>query len=994
MNNSLSLVDNYFQITKKYSEEYGERTILLLQVGTFYEMYGAINKDEIIEGSKIQEIMSICDLQRGKYCCKTTLYPNMKLCMAGFTTYNLDKYLKIIQENGFTAIVFNQTPEDKQKRELFGIFSPGTYFVCESKQVSNNCMCVWINKTKKLKTIPSKIICGISNIDIYTGKSYIYEFEEKYSKNINIYDELERYISINIPNELIIISNLDDSEINNICLYININCNLVHKININNKDSDRVKKVLNCEKQTYQKIILEKSYTINDYNSFQTNFMRYEIAKQSFCYLLEFIQSHNYNLTKKIREPEIEMNKNNVVLANHTLKQLNILPDNNYSGIFSCVLYFLDKCITNVGKRDFKQMILNPITDTKILQKSYDIIEYYISNYDKNEYIRNMLIDVKDIEKLNRRIFLKNLTPDALFQLYNSIVNIDKLYNKVLKDDIIFSYVIENIKENISHISNEIIKLIERTFILDECNKTDTLQFNNIIFNRGVNIYLDKKIQQMLESQDKLESIRKYLNDILYKCEKKGRDDMVKIHSTEKNGQSIVATKRRCNILEKEIKNINNNNCNIVTLNFISSYDSKENNFDFDITNISFIDSTASNKTITTKYIYNLCNSITKSLNEIKDILHETYMNFLNSIEDYNDKINEIVVFISNLDLLQSKCYIAKKYNYCKPNIIKNDKSFIDVSGLRHCLIENIQKDELYVTNDIILGKEKTGMLLYGTNAVGKTSFIKALGISIIMAQTGMYVPATKYNYSPYHEIFTRILNTDNMFKGMSTFAVEMAELRIILKYCNKNSLILGDELCSGTENDSAIGIFVSGLHFMHKQNATFIFATHMHEIVNYEEIEQFDKLTIKHMEVIYNHDTDTLEYNRKLQDGPGNSNYGLEVCKSLHLDNEFIEYAYIIRQKYGKYVNKEFLSMSTSKYNSRKIKTICEICKNNIGEDIHHINPQREVNKNNFINNEFHKNHMGNLISVCSKCHDDIHKSNKKYRKTKTTKGVILKEL
>jgi DNA mismatch repair protein MutS len=167
-----------------------------------------------------------------------------------------------------------------------------------------------------------------------------------------------------------------------------------------------------------------------------------------------------------------------------------------------------------------------------------------------------------------------------------------------------------------------------------------------------------------------------------------------------------------------------------------------------------------------------------------------------------------------------------------------------------------------------------------------------------------------------------------------------------------------------------------------------------MHEIVNYEEIEQLDKLTIKHMEVIYNHDTDTLEYNRKLHDGPGNSNYGLEVCKSLHLDNEFIEYAYIIRQKYGKYVNKEFLSMSTSKYNSRKIKTICEICKNNIGEDIHHINPQREVNKNNFINNEFHKNHMGNLISVCSKCHDDIHKSNKKYRKTKTTKGVILKEL
>ena len=107
---------------------------------------------------------------------------------------------------------------------------------------------------------------------------------------------------------------------------------------------------------------------------------------------------------------------------------------------------------------------------------------------------------------------------------------------------------------------------------------------------------------------------------------------------------------------------------------------------------------------------------------------------------------------------------------------------------------------------------ELDGILLYGTNAVGKTSFIRALGISVIMAQAGLYVPASSYKYKPYKYIFTRILGNDNLFKGLSTFAVEMSELRTILRLADKNSLVLGDELCSGTESISAVSIFVAGV--------------------------------------------------------------------------------------------------------------------------------------------------------------------------------------
>ena len=83
---------------------------------------------------------------------------------------------------------------------------------------------------------------------------------------------------------------------------------------------------------------------------------------------------------------------------------------------------------------------------------------------------------------------------------------------------------------------------------------------------------------------------------------------------------------------------------------------------------------------------------------------------------------------------------------------------------------------------------------------MGKSSFIKAIGIAIIVAQAGFYVPCQEFIYFPYKNIFTRILGNDNLFKGLSSFAVEMLELKTILNMADKDSLVLGDELCSGTK--------------------------------------------------------------------------------------------------------------------------------------------------------------------------------------------------
>jgi DNA mismatch repair protein MutS len=227
------------------------------------------------------------------------------------------------------------------------------------------------------------------------------------------------------------------------------------------------------------------------------------------------------------------------------------------------------------------------------------------------------------------------------------------------------------------------------------------------------------------------------------------------------------------------------------------------------------------------------------------------------------------------------------------------------------------------------------------------------------MAQSGLYVPCSEFNFNPYKYIFTRIIGNDNIFKGLSTFAVEMSELRTILRLSNENSLILGDELCSGTETQSAISIFVAGIQQLHMRKSSFIFATHLHEIVNYSEINSLKTVSLKHMEVFYNKEIDALVYDRKLKDGPGNSMYGLEVCKSLNLPQHFLDAAYEIRMKYNP-ESRSILGLNNSHFNSKKIVGMCENCNKNIGKEVHHLQHQSDANEDGLIINcdgFFHKN-------------------------------------
>jgi DNA mismatch repair protein MutS len=666
----------------------------------------------------------------------------------------------------------------------------------------------------------------------------------------------------------------------------------------------------------------------------------------------------------------------------------------------------LNICLTPMGRRKFAYNFLNPTTNIANLQREYDITEYfmkYLSDDDCNAFLKLNLSCIKDISKNERQIFIKKITPKSFFTLYNNIVLISKIYEKVSTDNQVMQYlgVFEKNISKIREYCDELAGFIKTNLVLELAKDIDQLQnFDNNFIERNVDSELDKKTDTLKESELKLEAIREYLSLTIENKEKKGKTtDYVKIHETEKNNFSLVCTSRRCKILSDALPA----SSSIVRLKYINDANNdntaEKKSFDFKVskTQFSFEKQSASNNIIVDEQITGLCKNISSIKTSMKDLVLFVFNKFVTSFELYQQKLEAIINFITYVDMLYTKATIAKKYNYCRPSIVKSDKSFVDAKNLRHCLIEQLQNNELYVTNDIFLGNGKNdGLLLYGTNAVGKTSLIRALGISLIMAQSGLFVPCSSFEYFPYNYIFTRILGNDNIFKGLSTFAVEMSELRTILRLADANSLILGDELCSGTENTSAISIFVAGIQKLHQCQSSFIFATHLHEIVNYDEITDLKSVSLKHMAVVYDKENDVLVYDRKLRDGPGNNLYGLEVCKSLSLPNDFLEAAYNIRMKYNP-ESASLLSLKTSHFNSKKIMSLCEKCGKNMGTEVHHLQHQNDANDDGIIesaDNVFHKNKLANLMTLCESCHTDFHKKDVKHKRVKTTKGIQIREV
>lgn len=909
---STELFNEYFKYVRTFEEKYGSKTLIMMQVGSFYELYEyryngeKIEEDGLAVIGKCTEICKIVqedpdvgqELKRTK---KNSKKPhcNNNPYLVGIPCISYEKWKNIFVTRGYTIVRIDQTDKKggkRKERKIAEIVTIGT--LQEDNDIERGIMCI------VCETFNKGVIYGVSSVDIINGKCKVCEY-------ISLSD-VEKYITKECIKEIIVYS-LNNS---------------IPNFNFNYTSYSFDKE---CNKIAYQEAVLRKIFKLqSNLEPFdELNLGQSRYATTSLVCLLQYLYEHHELFVTKLQRPLVNIEKERMYIPNNTIYHLNLISNNQlqlntHNSHINSVLSIIDNTSTTMGKKILKERLLQPFVNPKNIQHYYECIEEMMQ-------LDGIKINgIQNLEKLHRMILLHTLPCEKIKCVLTSYIISARLMNYInsqktthLKKVLLPSFHKKQFAE--------LIKYLQKTFDFS----------HEFLFKKGFNIKYDELVQDFLETVNILQS--KVV---------KGESSVEIIDSMYR----LITTKTKAKKLYSEYT------AREVKGGKIHVYNEEM-------------------YTCGEKAYQRRC-----AIDEMNKLLYKDALQHIQ--QSFEKTLYALVHSVAELDYIYNGVTIVKKYKYHKPTIVHNEISFFDVKEIRHPIIERIINEE-YITNDLIL--HKNGMLLYGPNSIGKTSLTKAIGCSIILAQMGYYTPS-KLIYSPYVNILTRLSGNDNLFRHQSSFVLEMMELREILNNTSCNSLILGDELCRGTESLSGTALTISTILTLLQKKCTFIFSTHMHHLSSSQRLLPFiekNELLVRHLHIYYDLQLQTLIYDRKLKEGSGDSRYGIEIAQSLNMDESFMEVAKQIRKELDGQ-HSTIVSTKQSRYNSKLYVDECIQCKNTKDLHTHHLKEQHLADELGYINST-PKNTMSNIVIVCKKCHFTFHMNNIQLKKLRSTRGLIL---
>lgn len=708
------LVKEYFFYHDKYVKQYGQKTIVLMQVGSFFETYSNENKGPPLKN--IQNLLNIIITKKDK---KKPLADDNPY-MLGFPSVAIDKYINILIDNNYTVVLIEQvTPKPNPKRKVTNIFSPSTY-IENNKYDTNYLLSLYIeNVNCKNKT---NITCiGISIIDLTTGYNIVHESYSTFDDNNYSFDDVTRFINSHEPKEIILYkkddyNNLNDDKIIEYLGLENYNYHFIRKLE---------KKIFTLD---YQKSFLEKIYDNSSMlNIFEfLDIEKYIYAIKSFIIMLDFAYKHNENIINNIRKPEIFNNNKHLILGNNAIEQLNVLNSNNKSNssnTFNSLFDVVNNTSTTMGKRYLKNILSAPLLNKKKLKTRYDFIESLIVD---NHYvnIEKKLNSILDVERLHRRLLLSKLHPHELYNLYISYHNTIEICN-YFKNNNIKSKIAKfnKVKNKTKEIYDEILKF----FNVDELKKYNINDIKTSFFNKNINQDIDN-LQKNIDNDFEFINLTcfclsKLVDDSGKSVFVRENENKITIKYNDRDSYFITTTKLRAKSIKKNIKNVKNIK--------ISK------NFTLNTNELSFSDMKGSSTKIAFPKLSDISKNIYNNQQQLSILMNEKYLESLHYFcGKFYSYFNAINSFISLVDYFKSCAKTAVKYNYTRPTFIKNnsnneksiDNGAIVCSNLRHPIIERINTETEYIPHSFNLGNNPNlssdintnGMLIYGINSSGK----------------------------------------------------------------------------------------------------------------------------------------------------------------------------------------------------------------------------------------------------------------------------------
>ena len=938
------LTEVYFDLQRYFEEKYGKDALVLMEIGTFFETYEVNNDDlKIGKAKEIAELLNIQLTRKSKAILENSISNPL---LAGVPAVSLDRYLsRLIATKKYTIIVVKQKGEmPNVKRYVANIISPGTNFEYLSEPTENNIVSLMIDENSGIYSV------GYAAIDVSTGKTICNEIHSTRDDKTYALDEAFNLLQTYNTSEVII--TLESKEINREWIVHYLELSSLH-YSINTKRF----------KIGFQNELFTRIFEINSFLSAieYLDLERHPYTTESLAVLIDFIIEHDESIIEKMNRPVFLGNSRYMYIGNNAMEQLSVISRDPAD---ITLLDLIDKTSTAFGKRLLKERLLNPVCDKALLEERYDLTEKLFPNIDRFE---THLKQIYDLERIARRIKLRKLHPVELTYIAMSLESVLNLLEDAQHNALV-------IDSRLLDESREMLGVLEETFELNICARFRIEQINDNIFKSGVYPAIDTIVKKQQHEVEKMERVAEHVEALFDKDKLfSGNTRYATVSYLESEGYYLNLTKNRFTLIEKELKN------SFVTI------DNQHHFFkDFDY-----------------KYLKNavkvqapLFEEITRSYEtaqvKLVSLVKQRYIESLDMLENrFSLLLDKLIAFIANIDVAISNAKCAKSMNLSRPII--EEGNFYEAIGLRHPIIEANDERGIYVPNDIFLGENNAtshnhitlnasneedvyGVLLYGINSSGKSSLMKSIGLSVVLAQAGFFVPAVELRFGLYNKLFTRIVSKDNLYKGLSTFAIEMLELKNIFNRADEKSLVLGDEISQGTETESALAIVSSAILKLISLRSTFIFATHLHQLGNISQLQNLKHLIFLHLGIKYDENSDTLIYNRVLQLGQGDSLYGLEFAKSLHMDKTFLQTAQTIRENLNHSGSdiKKLQKQKSSKYNKSLYLSKCALCDANV-EDVHHIAEQKEANLDGQIDH-FHKNHKYNLIPLCKKHHNLVH--------------------
>ena len=263
---------------------------------------------------------------------------------------------------------------------------------------------------------------------------------------------------------------------------------------------------------------------------------------------------------------------------------------------------------------------------------------------------------------------------------------------------------------------------------------------------------------------------------------------------------------------------------------------------------------------------------------------YEIFNTLRTYIKTLTKQIQKVADAISYIDVMCSFAEVSTNNHYVRPTF--NDNNEVNVINGRHPVMEAINRFDSYVPNDVNINDNKHFMLISGPNMGGKSTYMKQVALTSIMAQIGCFVAASEASLPIFDGIYTRIGASDDLISGQSTFMVEMNEVNYALSHASKDSLILFDEVGRGTATFDGMALAQSIIEYICEEiKCVTLFSTHYHELTSLSDT--LKGLINLHASVIEENDKVTFLY--KIREGATNKSYGINVARLAHLPEELL---------------------------------------------------------------------------------------------------------